>query len=125
MPIAFVLGGGGLLGGSEVGMLQALAEAGVQPELVVGTSIGALNGALVAADPDKAADRLNRMWRGGGRRVGLSQEAWGPGGPAGPVRHAPALVRGAESHAGRSAARGELRGPEDPVPVRGGRDRDG
>src|SRR6185312_10532050 len=46
---AFVLGGGGLLGAHEVGMLRALAEAGVRPDLVVGTSIGALNGVLVAA----------------------------------------------------------------------------
>ena len=35
--IAFVLGGGGLLGAIEVGMLQALAEAGVVPDLVVGS----------------------------------------------------------------------------------------
>ncbi len=77
MPIAFVLGGGGLLGASEVGMLQALAEAGVRPDLVVGTSIGALNGALVAADPDKAADRLNRMWRGEELRLAFSEKLWG------------------------------------------------
>ena len=50
MTTAFVLGGGGLLGAHEVGMLRALAEAGVRPDLVVGTSIGALNGVLVAAD---------------------------------------------------------------------------
>ena len=48
---AFVLGGGGVLGAAEVGMLQALAEAGIRPDLVVGTSVGAINGALVAADP--------------------------------------------------------------------------
>ena len=46
MPVAFVLGGGGLLGAHEVGMLRALAEAGIRPDLVVGTSIGALNGAF-------------------------------------------------------------------------------
>ena len=51
MTTAFVLGGGGLLGAHEVGMLRALAEAGIRPDLVVGTSIGALNGAFVAADP--------------------------------------------------------------------------
>src|SRR5439155_920516 len=51
MTTAFVLGGGGLLGAHEVGMLRALADAGVRPDLVVGTSIGALNGVLVAADP--------------------------------------------------------------------------
>jgi NTE family protein len=61
---AFVLGGGGLLGAHEVGMLRALAEAGVRPDIVVGTSIGAVNGAFVAADPDRAAERLADLWRG-------------------------------------------------------------
>ena len=53
MTTAFVLGGGGLLGAHEVGMLRALAAAGVRPDLVVGTSIGALNGVLVAAVADR------------------------------------------------------------------------
>jgi NTE family protein len=51
MSTAFVFGGGGLLGASEVGMLRALIEAGHRPDLVLGTSIGAINGAVVAADP--------------------------------------------------------------------------
>ena len=51
MTTAFVLGGGGLLGAHEVGMLRALSEAGIGPDLVVGTSIGAVNGAFVR-DPD-------------------------------------------------------------------------
>ncbi|MCW3492904.1 patatin-like phospholipase family protein [Microbacterium sp. SSM24] len=50
-PIAFVLGGGGVRGAVEIGMLQALLERGIRPDLVVGTSIGAINGALVAHDP--------------------------------------------------------------------------
>jgi NTE family protein len=62
-PVAFVLGGGGVLGAVEVGMLRALFRAGIRPELVVGTSIGAVNGALVAADPSEAVtDRLVRLW---------------------------------------------------------------
>jgi NTE family protein len=48
---AFVLGGGGVLGAHEVGMLRALSEAGISPDVVVGTPVGAINGALVAADP--------------------------------------------------------------------------
>lgn len=61
---AFVLGGGGLLGAVEVGMLRALLEAGIRPDLIVGTSVGALNGALVAASPDPAViDRLTALWR--------------------------------------------------------------
>src|SRR5581483_2216174 len=72
MTTAFVLGGGGLLGAHEVGMLRALAEAGVRPDLVVGTSIGALNGVLVAADPAAAAGRLTRMWLGEELRMTLA-----------------------------------------------------
>ncbi len=60
---AYVLGGGGVLGAAEVGMLRALLERGIRPDLVVGTSVGAINGALVAADPTPAvADRLTRVW---------------------------------------------------------------
>ena len=72
MTTAFVLGGGGLLGAHEVGMLRALTEAGVRPDLVVGTSIGALNGALVAADPVRAAAQLSRMWQGEELRLAFS-----------------------------------------------------
>ncbi|GAB7043672.1 MULTISPECIES: patatin-like phospholipase family protein [Catenuloplanes] len=62
-PVAFVLGGGGVLGAVEVGMLRALFRAGFTPDLVVGTSIGAVNGALVAADPtESVTDRLVRLW---------------------------------------------------------------
>jgi NTE family protein len=61
---AIVLGGGGVLGAVQVGMLRALEEAGVRPDLVVGTSIGALNGAVLAAlPPDEVADRLDTLWR--------------------------------------------------------------
>jgi NTE family protein len=63
--VAFVLGGGGVLGAYEVGMLQALAEAGIVPDLILGTSVGALNGVFVAADPDKAVEQLIRVWRDG------------------------------------------------------------
>ena len=62
-PVAFVLGGGGVLGAVEVGMLRALFRANILPDIVVGTSIGAVNGVLVAADPSEAVtDRLVRLW---------------------------------------------------------------
>lgn len=62
-PVAFVLGGGGVLGAVEVGMLRALFRAGIRPDLVLGTSIGAVNGALVAADPtEQVTTRLVRLW---------------------------------------------------------------
>jgi NTE family protein len=61
--LAFVLGGGGVLGAHEVGMLRALAEHGIRPDVVLGTSVGALNGAFFAADPTPAGvARLTRMW---------------------------------------------------------------
>jgi NTE family protein len=77
MTTAFVLGGGGLLGAAEVGMLRALSEAGIRPDLVVGTSVGAINGAFVAADPAGAAARLGRMWRGDDLRLAFSETLWG------------------------------------------------
>ena len=46
---AFVLGGGGNLGAVQVGMLRALVEHGVVPDVLVGTSAGALNAAFVAS----------------------------------------------------------------------------
>jgi NTE family protein len=61
--IAFVLGGGGILGAHEVGMLRALAEREVKPDLVLGTSIGAVNGAVFASDPSPAGvERLSDLW---------------------------------------------------------------
>ncbi len=60
---AFVLGGGGVLGAAEVGMLQALAEHGIEPGLVIGTSVGAINGAAYAMAPGiQTAQVLVRMW---------------------------------------------------------------
>ena len=101
-------------------MLQALAEAGIRPDLVVGTSIGALNGAFVAADPSGAAARLSRMWQGEELRLAFSEKLLEPDGPAGPFGHAPALPGAAGPDTGRRAARQRLRGPQAAVPVRGG-----
>ena len=58
-------------------MLRALAEAGVRPDIVVGTSIGAVNGAFVAADPDRAAERLADLWRGDSLGVVFSETVLG------------------------------------------------
>ncbi len=61
--VAFVLGGGGQLGAHEVGMLRALLERGIVPSLVVGTSVGAINGAAVATEPSvEAVARLGATW---------------------------------------------------------------
>jgi NTE family protein len=60
---AFVLGGGGILGAVEVGMLRALFERDITPDLVLGTSVGALNGALVAREPRlPVIERLTDLW---------------------------------------------------------------
>ena len=74
--MAFVLGGGGLLGAHEVGMLRALGEAGIRPDVVVGTSIGAINGAFVAADPAGAVDRLSELWADHTVRTSFSSPLW-------------------------------------------------
>ncbi len=62
---AFVLGGGGHLGAHEVGMLSALVTSRVEPDLVIGTSIGAVNGAVFASDPTEAGvEDLSNLWTG-------------------------------------------------------------
>jgi NTE family protein len=57
-----------MLGAAEVGMARALLEAGVRPDLVCGTSVGAINSAAIAADPTpEGAQRLLEMWEALGR----------------------------------------------------------
>ncbi len=57
-PIGFVMSGGASLGSVQVGMLQALASAGVHPDFIVGTSVGALNAAIPCHR--RRCDRLPR-----------------------------------------------------------------
>lgn len=62
---AFVLSGGGSLGAVQVGMLQALTEAGIHPDMLIGTSVGAVNAAWIGGCPDhRGALRLGEIWRG-------------------------------------------------------------
>jgi NTE family protein len=61
-PIGFVLGGGGAYGAVQVGMLQALEELAIRPDLVVGTSVGSLNGVMLAQQPQDAVARLADVW---------------------------------------------------------------
>lgn len=69
MGCAFVLSGGGSLGSVQVGMLLALGEHGITPDLVFGTSVGAVNAAWVAANPGlEGARRLADIWRSVSRR---------------------------------------------------------
>ena len=60
-PVGYVLGGGGSLGAVQVGMLQALGEHDIAPGIVAGTSVGSLNGAVVALNPASAANRLSHF----------------------------------------------------------------
>ena len=61
---AFVLGGGGNLGAIQVGQLRALLERGIRPDVVVGCSVGSLNGAAIAGNPTlQEAERLADLWR--------------------------------------------------------------
>ncbi len=64
-PLAFVLSGGSGLGAIQVGMLQALQEHGIVPDLLVGTSVGALTAAYVGREYSHArvAD-LASIWAG-------------------------------------------------------------
>ncbi|WP_246669328.1 MULTISPECIES: patatin-like phospholipase family protein [unclassified Bradyrhizobium] len=62
---AFVFAGGGSFGAIQVGMLHSLAAHGISADMVVGSSVGALNGAFYAGDPTlKGVERLQTIWRG-------------------------------------------------------------
>jgi NTE family protein len=62
---AFVFAGGGSFGAIQVGMLQSLAAHGITADMVVGSSVGALNGAFYAGDPTLGGvERLATIWRG-------------------------------------------------------------
>jgi predicted acylesterase/phospholipase RssA len=63
---AFVLSGGASLGAVQAGMLRALYERGIRPDVIVGTSAGALNGAFIASRPQTVAtaEELGDVWRG-------------------------------------------------------------
>lgn len=68
MTTAFVLTGGGNLGAVQAGQLQALLEAGIRPDLLVGTSVGALNAAFLAGACDVDGCRaLSDLWSRLGR----------------------------------------------------------
>lgn len=74
---AMVFSGGGSLGAVQVGMLLALSEARVPVDLIVGASVGALNGAFYADDPTPdGARRLAVLWRGLQRRDVFPLTLW-------------------------------------------------
>jgi NTE family protein len=62
--IVLVLQGGGALGAYQVGVYEALHEAGIEPDWVIGTSIGAINAALISGNrPEHRLAKLDEFWR--------------------------------------------------------------
>ncbi|CCG03658.1 putative patatin [Blastococcus saxobsidens DD2] len=124
---AFVLGGGGVLGAAEIGMLSALFERGIRPDVIVGTSVGAINGALVAADPTpRGVDRLRAVW------AELTCEGVFAGSVLARARtlvrtrtHPPARARAPAGPAGGASAGAHVRRADRAVPVRRGQHRAG
>jgi NTE family protein len=75
-----VLQGGGALGAYQVGVYQALHEAGMEPDWVVGTSIGAINGAIIAGNPpERRMEKLNTFWDAVEQSNFSSYAQWLPG----------------------------------------------
>src|SRR4029450_8984624 len=61
--VVLVFQGGGALGAYQVGVYEALHEAGIEPDWVIGTSIGAINAALIAGNaPENRVHRLRDFW---------------------------------------------------------------
>jgi NTE family protein len=72
--IVLVLQGGGALGAYQVGVYEALHEAGIDPHWVIGTSIGAINASLIAGNPpERRLERLNAFWDQIEQSVGSSE----------------------------------------------------
>ncbi len=75
---AFVFPSGGSSGAAQVGILHSLVEAGIRPDVVVGSSVGALNAAFFAMDPTIAqVDRLATIWRGLSREDVFGRNRYG------------------------------------------------
>src|SRR5580658_3620183 len=61
--LALVLQGGGSLGAYQAGVYEALAEANIHPNWIAGTSIGAINAAIIAGNPEQVrVERLHEFW---------------------------------------------------------------
>lgn len=77
--VVLVLQGGGALGAYQVGVYEALHEAGIEPDWVIGTSIGAINAALIAGNPrERRCERLHEFWDHVEQRLpGAGVGGWG------------------------------------------------
>src|SRR5690349_5955321 len=62
--VVLVLQGGGALGSYQAGVYQALHESGIEPDWIIGTSIGAINASLIAGNsPQNRLSRLREFWK--------------------------------------------------------------
>jgi NTE family protein len=78
--VVLVLQGGGALGSYQAGVYQAMQEAGMEPDWVIGTSIGAINAALIAGNPpDRRMEHLRTFWHGLEQPVCKGLSVWGNG----------------------------------------------
>ncbi len=78
--VVLVMQGGGALGAYQVGVYEALHEAGIEPDWVIGTSIGAINGALIAGNaPEHRVERLHEFWSRVEQRAGAAALEFVPG----------------------------------------------
>lgn len=70
LRVALVLGGGNALGAYHAGVYQALQEAGIEPEWIVGSSVGAVTAAILAGnEPGRRIAQLRRLWRPAGDAI--------------------------------------------------------
>jgi hypothetical protein len=114
MTSAFVLSGGGSLGAVQAGMLVALAERGISPDLLVGSSVGAISAAWVASRPGPDG---RRIWVRSGPRCGASMSF-----PSVPSPGCSACTARSLDHAPAGADQTETlslhRHPHQPAPIR-------
>jgi len=101
--VVFVMQGGGAPGCYQAGAYQALHEAGIEPDWVVGTSIGAINGAIIAGN--RPADRVSKLQEFWGRLHPRVPEPWSQlaplvAGVPGFYYLNPALALGADARVG-------------------------
>lgn len=77
--IALVLSNGGGLGAYQAGAYAALEHAGIRPNWIAGTAIGAINAAIIAGNlPHERVPRLRRFWQELSRRAAAGGEGWVP-----------------------------------------------
>src|SRR6266545_3523739 len=75
--VVLVFQGGGALGAYQAGVYQAMHEAKIEPDWIIGTSIGAINASLIAGnEPEHRLERLEEFWRRMRRKELWSRSRW-------------------------------------------------